>query len=155
VLVALDQRHVGRLRWTFDAALVMWHSLGFAGRAADLETLAGLAGVLRPGGRLAIALFHPVWLQRNERVGAADPRGAASVRRWVQGGRCCHEIEYSNGRVDRIAFDLYQPDEIRDIVRQLGLEPGAPMTWWDTARPAASDCARYQVVCEKRATIGM
>jgi SAM-dependent methyltransferase len=31
--IALDQRHVDRLRWTFDGALVLWNSLGFVGRA--------------------------------------------------------------------------------------------------------------------------
>src|SRR5262245_12769318 len=32
--VALDQRHVGRMKWVFDGALFLWNSLGFVGRSA-------------------------------------------------------------------------------------------------------------------------
>jgi len=30
------------MRWEFDVVLVIWNSLGFVDRAADLETVAGL-----------------------------------------------------------------------------------------------------------------
>jgi SAM-dependent methyltransferase len=124
--VALDQRHVGCLRGRFDGALVLWNSLGFVGRGTDLETLRGLAAVLRPGGVIAFDLYHPEWMRQNERAGEPDQRGAA-VRRWVREGRCFHEIRYADGRVDDIQFDLYLPEEICDLARQAGLEPGAEM----------------------------
>ncbi len=152
VYVALDQRHIGGMRWQFDGVLFMWNSIGFVGRDADLETVAGVARVLRPGGRVVFDLYHPGWLQQNERSGEPD-RGAVSVRRWMRGNRCCHEIRYESGRVDDIQFDVYEPDEIRELCLEAGLEPVTDMVWWDsTVRPSA-DAPRYQVVCERLGAI--
>jgi len=147
--IALDQRHVDRLRWTFDGALVLWNSLGFVGRGADLETVAGLAAVVRPGGAIVFDLYHPEWLRRNERPDAVDERGAV-VRRWMNGGRCCHEIRFPNGQVDNIQFDVYLPEEMRDLARQAGLSPTTEMTWWNPAAHASAEVPRYQLVCETR-----
>ncbi len=148
--VALDQRHVGRIRWVFDGALVLWNSLGFEGRGADLETLTGLAAVLRPGGRLVLDLYHPDWLRRNEKSGERDERGA-SVRRWLHDGRPFHEIRYDDGRIDDIQFEVYRPDEMRELCRSAGLEPGADMTWWSPDARASEDFPRYQLVCTRPA----
>jgi hypothetical protein len=126
--------------------LFMWNSLGFVGRGADLETVAGVARVLRPGGKVVFDLYHPDWLRRTERFGKPD-RGAASIRRWMRGSRCFHEIRYDSGRVDDIQFDVYQPDEIRDLSRRAGLEPGADMLWWDSASRPSADAPRYQLLC--------
>jgi SAM-dependent methyltransferase len=148
VYVALDQQHTGRMRWEFDGALFMWNSIGFVGRDADLETLIGVASVLRARGRVVFDLYHPDWLRQNERSGEPD-RGATSVRRWMRGDRYCHEIRYESGRVDDIQFDVYEPDQIRELCRRAGLEPTTEMAWWDaTSRPSA-DAPRYQVICER------
>ena len=34
VYVALDQQHIGRMRWEFDGALCMWNSMGSSGETA-------------------------------------------------------------------------------------------------------------------------
>jgi SAM-dependent methyltransferase len=94
--VALDQRHVARLRWRFDGAFLLWNSLGYVGRAADLETLNGLADVIEPGGKIVLDLYNPEWLRRNDRSGQPDGRGAV-VRRWTRDGRCFNEIRYPDG----------------------------------------------------------
>ncbi len=146
--VALDQRHVGRMRWSFDGALLLWNSLGFVGRGTDLDTMAGLAEVVRPGGRVVLDLYHPDWLQRNERSGEPDERGAA-VRRWIRNGRCFNEIRYANGRVDDIQFDVYHPEEIRDLSRRAGLEPGVDMVWWDSESRPSPNSPRYQLICTR------
>jgi len=144
--VALDQRHIGRMRWSFDGALVLWNSIGFVGRTADLETMAGLAGSLRPGGKVVLDLYHPEWLQRNERAGERDERGAV-IRRWVRNGRCFHEIEYPSGRVDDIQFDVYLPQEIRDLAQRAGLAPTVEMILWNTETRPSAHAPRYQLVC--------
>jgi SAM-dependent methyltransferase len=144
--LALDQRHIGAMRWQFDGAIVLWNSLGFAGRGGDLETLRGLARVLRCGGRLALDLYHPEWLARNE-SNDRDPRGPR-VRRWLRGGRLFHEIRYESGRVDLIEFDVYSPDEICALCRRAGFEPLAEMVWWNPGTPTA-DLPRYQLLVER------
>jgi SAM-dependent methyltransferase len=148
VFLGLDQRHIGRMRWEFDGALFMWNSIGFGGRDGDLETLTGVASALRPGGRVVFDLYHPDWLRQNERAGEPD-RGAISVRRWMRGNRCCHEIRYESGRVDDIQFDVYDPDQIRALCLQSGLEPMTEMVWWDSATRPSADAPRYQVIAER------
>ena len=134
------------MRWVFDGALVLWNSIGFVGRTADLDTLAGLAGRVRPGGKVVMDLYHPEWLRRNEKSGEHDARGAA-IRRWVRRGHCFNEIRYADGTVDEIQFDVYRPEEIRHLCHRAGLEPGFEMASWSpTSRPSA-DSPRYQLVC--------
>lgn len=147
--VGLDQRHLDRMRWTFDAALCLWNSLGFVGRDADLETLSGLARTLRPGGKAVFDLYHPDWLRRNDRAGDPDDRGAV-VRRWTRDGRCFNRIRYPSGREDDIQFEVYQPDEMHDLATRAGFDGFAAMADWrpETLPTAASP--RYQVVLERR-----
>lgn len=147
--VALDQRHVGQMRWTFDGALFLWNSLGYVGRSTDFETLAGAAEALRPGGQVVFDLYHPDWLDRNQRAGEPDDRGAA-VRRWMRNGRCFNEIRYADGRVDDIQFDVYRPEEMRDLTRRAGLEPGVEMTGWSPESLPSAESPRYQLICARR-----
>lgn len=86
--VALDNRHVGDMHWTFDAVVVLWNSFGFGSRTDDVAVLEGLYRVLRPGGKLLLDLYHPGWLALHEQVGFIDSRGA-EIDRWIRGGRCC------------------------------------------------------------------
>jgi SAM-dependent methyltransferase len=143
--VALDQRHAGDLRWTFDVAIVLWNSFGFGSREADLETLRGLGRVVRPGGRALLDLYHPDWLAANEQSGVVDERGA-TIDRWVSDGRCFHEMRYVDGSVDDIQFNVYRPDQIEGVLRRAGFRTDAYLVWWKPeARPGAT-FARYQVV---------
>jgi SAM-dependent methyltransferase len=144
--VALDQRHIGRMCWGFDAALVLWNSLGFVGRTVDRETLAGCAEVLRPGGKVILDLYHPEWLERNQKSGERDARGPV-LRRWVHHGRCFHEIRYASGRIDAIQFDLYHPQEIRELAQHAGLEPLIEMASWQPESLPDAQWPRYQFVC--------
>ena len=146
--IALDQRHAGRLRWTFDVVIVLWNSFGFGSRAADLETLRGLGRVVRPGGRALLDLYHPDWLAANEQSGVVDERGA-TIDRWVRDGRCFHEIRYVDGSVDDIQFNVYHPDEMDDMLRRAGFRTDSHLVWWKSeARPGVS-FARYQVAATR------
>ncbi len=149
--IALDQRHVGRMRWEFDAVLVIWNSLGFVDRAADLETVAGFAAVLRPGGKVLFDMYHPDWMRDYARSAATAAPQPVSVRRWVDGRRCFHEVRYPSGHTDDIQFELYQPEELSELARAGGLIPGDPMTWWTPGRSPSANDARYQGVCTRPA----
>lgn len=147
--VGLDQRHIGTMRWVFDGALFLWNSLGFVDRDADLETLAGVAGAVRRGGKVVFDMYHPDWLEQNQRAGEPDTRGAAAVRRWLQDGRSCHEIRYANGRVDDIHFNVYRPEELGALARRAGLQPAAAMLWWKPDVRPSAEFPRYQMICAR------
>jgi SAM-dependent methyltransferase len=148
--VGLDAKHVGHVRWTFDAAISMWNSIGFGTRDEDVETVAGLGRVLRPGGRLMLDLYHPDWLAAHEQGGVADARGV-TIDRWLDEGRSCHRFRYADGTEEDIQFNVYRPDEIAPLLRAAGLRPEAYLVWWKTDQAPSAECARYQIVAVREA----
>lgn len=152
-LVALDQRHVGAFRWTFDAAVIFWNSIGFGTRYADLATLRGVRSVLRPGGKVLLDLYHPGWLADHEQAGVADAQGV-SVRRWMQDGRCVHEIRYPTGVVDHIEFNVYHPGEMRAVATATGFEVEHELAWWNAGLRPGPEHARYQMVLARPGLAG-
>jgi SAM-dependent methyltransferase len=147
--LALDQRHVGHMRWTFDAILVLWNSFGFVDQATDLETMAGMATILRPGGKVLFDMYHPEWMQDHQLAGDREEPGATSVRRWVNGDRCFHEIRYPSGTTDAIQFALYSPAALRNLALEAGLDPARPMAWWRPENSPSRETGRYQLVCTR------
>jgi SAM-dependent methyltransferase len=149
--VALDQRHIGHLRWTFDVAVVLWNSFGFLSTENDRETLRGLARVVRPGGRLLLDLYHPDWLAANPQSGTLHDRGA-TINRWVRNGRCFHQIRYPDGSYDEIEFNVYRPDEIATMLCDAGFRADADLVWWKTEISPGPRFARYQTVSTRLAS---
>lgn len=66
---------------------------------------------------------------------------------FAAGRRCMHEIRYPNGQVDDIQFDVFQPEEIRDLCRHAGLEPQIEMARWSPELCPSADFPRYQLIC--------
>ena len=144
--IVLDQQYVGRMDWQFDAAIVLWNSLGFVDRSTDLSTLTGLAKVVRPGGKLILDLYHPGWLEQNQQSGKLDPRRTV-IHRWLLAGRSYHEIRYPDSTVDHMSFNVYLPEEMQDLLAQAGFRTQTEMVWWDPKKKPSADYARYQLVC--------
>jgi len=62
-------------------------------------------------------------------------------------GRCFHEIRYASGRIDEIQFDIYQLQEIRELVQHAGFEPLVEMALWRSQLLPDAQLPRYQLVC--------
>ena len=146
--VAIDFRHLGEMRWTFDVATSYWNSLGFATRADDEALLRALHGTLRPDGRLVLDLYHPEWLAAHQLDGVDDPRGAR-VYRWLEDGRSCHRFEYPDGSVDDIRFHVYQPEEMVAMLVRAGFRVDARLVWWREDPPPSAGHARYELVATR------
>ena len=147
-LVALDQRDVAKPHWTFDAALVLWNSLGFGTRSDDVQLLDDLAGILRPGGRLLLDLYHPQWLEARQQH---EPlrQGGVMMMRWISEGRLFNTIQYADDHTDHIEFNVYTPSEIRRMLSNAGYDVLTECVWWNPAQPPSADHARYQVVAAR------
>lgn len=145
--VALDQRHVGLPSWRFDAAFVLWNSIGFVSRDVDEITLGGLHRVIRPSGLLALDMYHPAWLVQNAaRRSPPQPDETVTARRWLQDGRLHNRIEYPSGRADQIDFHVYTPEELLAAMERLGFELDCSMVWWDPSIAPSEEHARYQML---------
>jgi SAM-dependent methyltransferase len=145
--LVLDQREVATLPDHFDIAIILWNSIGFASREGDGDVLRQIACVLRPAGRLILDMYHPDWLKHHEQHGVRDARGA-TIHRWCADGRSHHRIEYDNGTVDHIDFNVYRPDEITELLRAAGFEVSPPMVWWTPVAIVSGADARYQLVAQ-------
>lgn len=144
----LDQRRVEDLPGPFDLALILWHSIGYASRAEDEQTIHAIARVLRPGGILVLDLFHPEWLAMHGRRDYHDERGA-TINRHVRDDRCINRIEYVGGGVDSIEFNLYAPAEMTRMAVAAGFSVEPPIAWWRSELPASREHARYQLRCHR------
>ena len=146
--VALDFRHLGHMRWTFDVVTSYWNSIGFGTRTDDEDVLRGVRNILRPNGRVLLELYHPDWLAAHQLRDVADPRGA-TVDRWVEDGRSCHSFRYVDGSSDDIRFNVYRPDEMVRVLNRAGFTVEHQLVWWKTEQVPGPDHARYQLVAAR------
>ena len=149
--LTLDQRDLGQLTGPFDAALILWQSFGYFGPDDNDAVLADIARLLRPGGRLLLDLFHPAHFETRQgrTTDVRDPRCQA-ITNAMHGSRLTSTIEYVDGAVESMDWELFTPDEIAGRAASAGFREIERCCWWDPARPPEADQARYQIVLERR-----
>lgn len=151
--VRLDQREIGRVGGVVDAAAILWQSFGYFDSAGNDDVLSQLAGLLRPGGRLALDVYHREYFARHQGR-RADPRpGVAAIANTLSGNRLRAEIAYADGTGEAMDFELFTPDELADRAARYGFAAVGACCWWDAARPPDPAVARFQLICERGAAI--
>ena len=146
----LDQRDLRRVVGPFDAALVLWQSFGYFEPASNDQVLANIAGLLRPGGRLLLDLFHPGYFQAHQgrTTNVRDSRCAA-ITNTLDGTRLTSTIEYADGSRESMNWELYTPDSISTRAARVGLREIERCAWWDETRGPSPAEQRFQVVLER------
>jgi SAM-dependent methyltransferase len=147
--VALDQRALGALRTTFDAAVILWQSFGWFDPATNDRVLADLAALLRPGGRLLLDVYHPGFVRAHAGP-TTSPRAAEcrSITNAVRGGRHISTIAYRDGSTETMEFELLDPDDLAARAGRCGFRVVETCCWWDADRPPSPEVQRYQLVLE-------
>lgn len=110
----------------FDAALNWWASFGYFSDEENLETLRGMSGAVRPGGRVLIEQPNREFvLRRLAPVVEGDPWLLLS--RWdpVRERIESHWILRLEGRNESYPMSMrwYTPAQLRRLFRRAGLEP--------------------------------
>ncbi len=148
--IELDQRSLGSLSGPFDAAMILWQSFGYFDSATNDAALRDIAGLLRPGGRLILDLFHREYFDRNQgRIAPTrDPR-CLSITNTMHGDRLTSEIEYVDGATEAMDFELFSPDDIERRSKPFGLTTVDACCWWDKERPPTADEQRFQITFER------
>lgn len=147
--VVADQRELASLGTTFDAVLILWQSFGYFDSATNDQVLHDVAALLRPGGRLLVDLYHPGYVRRH--LGTQTKvrgEGCRSINNEIRNGRLVSTINYRNGAIDVMDFELYEPNELVHRASAHGLQPIQMCAWWDPHCPPSSNDQRYQVVFE-------
>jgi D-alanine-D-alanine ligase len=135
---------------TFDAVMILWQSFGYFDSATNDRILADITGRLRPGGRLLLDLYHPGFVIANSgtqtAVRAADCRSITNV---VENGRLISTITYRDGNVETMDFELFDPEDLANRGRDIGLAVVEACSWWDGQRRPSPVDQRYQLVFER------
>jgi SAM-dependent methyltransferase len=148
--VALDQRHVGRVGGRHDAAVILWQSFGYFDPAGNDHVLRQVAGVLRPGGRLALDVYHPGYVAEHQgRRGDGRP-GVVAITNTLANGRLVSTIEYVDGSAERMDFELFAPEALAERAAPFGFGVVGACRWWDERRPPDPAVARYRLILELR-----
>lgn len=147
----LDQRDLDQLDGPFDAAVILWQCFGYFEPADNDAVLNATAGLLRPGGRLLLDLFHPGYFDAHQgRISEVrDPRCHAITNR-PDAGRLTSTIEYADGTTESMDWELFTPDEIKRRAAVAGFREVERRCWWDETRGPDPAEQRYQIVLEKR-----
>jgi SAM-dependent methyltransferase len=146
----LDQRNLASLDATFDAAMLLWQSFGYFDATTNDQVLADIAGLLRPGGRLLLDVYHPGFVRRNVGiqtvVRAQECRSIVNV---VNRGRLSSTIRYVDGSAETIDFELFEPDVLAYRADNCGFTLVEACCWWNRDRPPSPNEQRYQLVLER------
>jgi SAM-dependent methyltransferase len=148
--VALDQRNLGALRGTFDAAMILWQSFGFFDPVTNNRVMAAVANRLRLGGRLLLDVYHPGFVRANTGTTMATRSDACrSISTVVTGNRLMSTITYLDGSTETMDFELLDPDDLATRAAACGFHLVEACCWWDSDRPPTADEHRYQLVLER------
>lgn len=154
-----DMRRLPFRDWAFDAAACLFSSFGyFADDREHAATLAEVARVLSPGGRLLLDLMDPETVARGLVPQGVDLRGdrLVEVERWLTADR--RRVEKSirivrGARTERAWVEsvrLFRGDEIAELAAGAGLTLATTAGEYD-GRPHRAGETRRLVVLEKPA----
>lgn len=146
--VELDQRHVGCVGGPYDAAVILWQSFGYFDAAGNDDILWQIAALLRPGGRLALDLFHPGYFAAHQGRRTNARPGVAAITDTIAGSRLLSEIEYADGTRERMDFELFTLDDLAARAAPFGFAPVGACCWWNEHQPPDPKQARYQIIFE-------
>jgi len=151
--VAGDIRALAGLPGPCDAVISLWQSFGYFDPATNAAVLAGIARTLRPGGRFVLVEFHPAFFAAHQEP-RTFRRGGRTIGETgaLIGHRLTVRLDYGPDRApDVFAWELYTPDEIVALAREVGLGCWVACTGFAEDAPPAAESPRMQFVFEKDA----
>ena len=154
--IIADMRGLSALRGPFDAAVCLWQSFGYFNSDTNAAVLRDIAGLLRPGGRLVLDVYHRGFFERHdgERTLEVDGRSVTERRR-LEGERLMVRLSYDDaGADDEFTWQLFMPDELIALASSTGLSAVIACSGFDEAAPASDQVPRYQLILQRSAYDG-
>jgi len=146
-LIRGDMRRLPLESASVDAVICMWQSFGHFDSATNAATLAEMARVLRPNGRLVLDVYHRDF--QAARIGERTiERDGVRVheQRSMSKGRLRATLTYEDGSDDVFDWQLYVPDELAELGERSGLGLVLACANFDELVAASAVSARMQLV---------
>jgi SAM-dependent methyltransferase len=146
-LVEGDMRNLDVLQGSFDSVLIMWQSFGYFDTATNRHILHQIADLLRPGGRLVLDLYHRAFFEAHPGTRMLESKGRRiEETRWMDGDRLHVRLDYGDGQSECMEWQLFYPEEIVSLGREIGFETVLTCCQWDENLPPSPGIPRMQVV---------
>ncbi len=146
----LDMRRLRELAGSFDAVLNLWQSFGYFDEQTNADVLSQMAEKLRPAGRLILDVYHREFFEAHEgvRVREVEDR-VVREHAAVTGGRLTVRLDYGDGSGDTFKWQLYTPDEVRELGETVGLRLVRTCSHHDETSPPSASQPRMQLVLQR------
>ena len=150
-----DMRETGALPDAFDAIINMWQSLSYFDEETNAALLRQIAAKLAPEGRFIVDLYNRDHFERNQGDKIQQINDiTVETHGYMEGNRWHSVLSYRDARGarggDHMEWQVYTPDEFRDLAVACGFTPLVTCTLADANIAPSPDIARMQFVLEKR-----
>jgi SAM-dependent methyltransferase len=127
----------------------MWQSFGYFDAKANRRVLEEIVHVLRPGGRLVLDLYHRAFFEAHPGRRTLESGGrSVEETRWMDGNRLHVRLDYGGGRLERMEWQLFYPEEIAALAEGVGFRPALICSRWQEGALPSPDVPRMQVLLD-------
>ena len=147
-----DMRNFIPLPGSFDAVLNLWQSFGYFDNATNSDLIHQISQKLNSCGRFVLDIYHRGFFehQQGERPFVKD--GVSVIeRKTMQDNRLTVQLIYGNAaKEDVFDWQLYTPDEVRELAASIGFHCCVACTDFDEHAAPTPTKPRMQFVFEKQ-----
>ena len=135
----------------FDVCVCLWQSFGYFDAATNEDILRQVSGLLRPGGRLILDIYHPGYFAAHQGERIVERNGRAiTISERLDGNHLSVDIDYgSDVAPDRMEWELYAPEAIQTIAARHNLRTVLACALCDETQLPTPDMIRMQLVFER------
>ena len=147
----LDVRRLRELPGSFDAVICMWASFGWFDDETNADVLGQMAEKTSSGGVVVLDVYDPTWFRTHQGPHVNErASGRVLEHKEVEGNRLHTTLDYENGTRDVFVWRLYEPDELRGLCADRGLDCERACAGFDLAAAPNGEAARMQLVFRRR-----
>lgn len=149
--VAQDMRHLGLRPGALDGVLSLWQSFGYFDAATNGDILRQIHRALRPGGRLVLDVYHRDFFERHQGTRRFQRQGILITEsKRMRDHRLTVQLTYGTGKMtDSFQWQLFTPDDLRELGLSCGFHPILACSDFDTGRPPVPETPRMQAIFAK------